>query len=622
MATQTLRTEIDDFIYRDVDIVEGYSFNQYDTIKRIHLYMNDQFESAGDDKIFHNIVKYRREAIARFLDIDSKDIRLLPTNPKSYYSTLFLEQELKHWLKKNKFGKLLNDMATELATFGSCVLRKTKDGAEIVDLRRLFIDPSVKDIKDSRFITLKHFLTPSQLKDKIKDGWNAEAIDRIIEAVKEKQSEGATSYEDDGLQSGGVSTPLIEVYERFGELTEEEAEECDIKSDKEFVRSHVIIAEPSLMQQAIGQDNKPYLEDKSEILYAKEWKGDYPFRDAHYSKTAGRWLGIGVIEDLFNAQERVNEIENQKRVSMELSSLHLFQTADNTIIQNVMTDLMNGDVVISKSGINPIANEERNLSAFRDEYDSWNVLADRVSFANDLITGNAIPSSTPATNAVIQNTNATSVFLFKRQNFSLFLQEFFNELVLPQCLKDLSGEHILRFVGDPAQLEVIDEVEINDAIINKILEVGRPLQAEEIEATKFVAKEQLSRTGNERFLKIKDNLYDDLEFEFDIIITNEQENIQITQQNTFSLLQSLITSQASGVDMLADPLFKTMFLDYAQKSGLNPAKLELAAGRRQTQPQGGQLQGQPVQPLTQSIDDLLKKTNERINEQGTPSPTA
>lgn len=616
MAMQQIRNEIDDFLYRDIDIVEGYSFNQYDTIKRVHLYMNDQFETGGDDRIFHNIVKYRREAIARFLDIDTKDIRLLPTNPKSYYSTLFLEQELKHWLKKNKFGKLLNDMATELATYGSCVLRKTKDGADIVDLRYLFLDPSVKNITDSRFITLKHFMTPSELKAKVKDGWDAEAIDRIIDAVENKQTNSQISYEGDGEQSGVSSAPLIEVYERFGEISEDEAQAIGLDTEEEFVRTHIICAEPFLKEMVTGQDNKQYAEDKSEVLYKKVWKGDYPFRDAHYSKTAGRWLGIGVVEDLFNAQERINEIENQKRVSMELSSLHLFQTADNTVLQNVLTDLQNGDLIQSKSGITPIMNEERNLGAFQNEYDSWNVLADRVSFASDLVTGNAIPASTPATNAVIQNTNATSVFLFKRQNFSLFLQEFFNELVLPQCLKDLSGEHILRFVGDPAQLEVIDEVEINDAIINKILEVGRPIQAEEIEAVKFTVKEQMSRTGNERFLKIKENLYDDLEFEFDIIITNEQENLQITQQNTFSLLQSLIQAQASGVDMLADPLFKTMFLDYAQKSGLNPAKLELAAGRRQTAPVGGQLQGQTAQPLTQSIDDLLKKTNERINEQG------
>ena len=614
MAIEQLRTEIDDFIYQDIDIVEGYSFNQYDNIKRIHLYMNDQFETGGDDRIFHNIVKYRREAIARFLDIDTKDIRLKANNPKSHYGTMFLEEELKFWLKKNKFGILLNDMATEIATFGSCVLRKTKDGAEIVDLRRLFIDPSVTDILDSRFITIKHFLTPSELKAKVKDGWDADAIDRIIKAVKENESNSAESYEDDGINEGTSGVPLIEVYERFGELTQEECDDISLDVKDEFARTHVIIAEPHRTQLTRDSKGNEFMENLAEVLYKKEWKGDYPFRDVHYAKTKGRWMGIGVVEDLFNAQERINEIENQKRKSMELSSMHLFQTADNTIIQNVLTDLMNGDMIISKQGITPVANEERNLGAFQNEYDQWNVLADRVSFANDLITGNAIPASTPATNAVIQNTNATSVFLFKRQNFSLFLQEFFNELVLPQVLKDLSTEHILRYAGEPSVLEQLDQVIINDTKIDRILEAGRPLMEEELQAIEFEVKEKMSRTGNERFLQIKDKMYDDLEFEFDIIITNEQENVQVLQQNTFSIMQSLIQAQSQGIDLLSDPLFKTMFFDYAEKSGLNPAKLELAAGRRKQQPQGGQVAGGDTQSLTQGVDQLLEKTNERINE--------
>lgn len=617
MAIEQLRREIDDFLYQDIDVVEGYSFNQYDNVKRIHLYMNDQFESGGEDRIFHNIVKHRREAIARFLDIDTKDIRLLPTNPNSLYSTMFLEQELKHWLKKNKFSMLLNEMATELATYGSCVLRKTKTGAEIIDLRKLFIDPTVKDILDSRFITIKHFLTPSELKAKVKDGWDIDAIDRIIKAVKENESDSAKSYEDDGQNDGVSSVPLIEVYERFGELNQEECDDIDLDTDKEFERTHIVIAEPHRTQLTVDTQGNEYMESLSEVLYKKVWKDEYPFRDVHYSKTAGRWQGIGVVEDLFNAQERVNEIENQKRKSMELSSMHLFQTADNTIIQNVLTDLMNGDVIISKQGISPVVNEERNLPAFQSEYDSWNILADKISFANDVVTGNAIPASTPATNAVIQNTNSISVFLFKRQNFALFLQEFFNELVLPQVLKDLTPEHIMKFTGEATQLKALDQVVINDEIAMKVLEAGRPLRAEEMQAIKFKVQEKLGRTGNERFVKIKERLYDDLEFEFDIIITNEQENVEVLQQNTFSILQSLIQAQSQGIDMFKDPVFKTLFTDYAQKIGINPAKLEMATSQRQNEIPGGQLTDTTAVPLDQAITNLLGKTEETINEQTT-----
>lgn len=605
MAIEQLRNEIDDFLYKDVAVVEGYNFNQYNTIKRAHLYMNNQFE--GDvDGIFYNVVNYRRDAIARFLDVDTKDIRLHATNPISYYSTMFLEQELKYWLKKNKFGMLLNDMATDLATYGSVVLRKTKDGAEIVDLRRLFLDPTVKDILDSRFITIKHLLTPSELKEKVKDGWDADAIERIIDNVKDQESDSQTSYEDDGNNDGTSSVPLIEVYERYGELTQEECEQCNIETDNDFERTLVIVAEPH--RTSYNPDTKKS-ESLAEVLFSKAWKGEYPFRDVHYAKTPGRWLGVGVVESLFDAQERINELENQKRTSMELSSLHLFQTQDETIVQNVLTDLVNGDVIISKSGIQPVVNEERNLQAFQTETDAWNVLADRVSFANDVVTGGAIPASTPATNAVIQNTNSISVFLFKRQNFTLFLQEFFNELVLPQVLKDLSEEHMLRYVGDPANLNAIDKVFINKKIVDEILDKGRPLMTEEIEAIKFQAKEELGKTGNQRFVKIKKDLYKDLEFEFDILISNEQENIQVLSQNTFSLLQTLVQAP----QMLDDPVFKTLLFDYAEKVGINPARLELAASQRQAQTPGGQITEGTI-PLSQAIPDIVGQAQERANE--------
>lgn len=605
-----IRKEVDDFLYTETNIVDGYSFSQYDTIKKIHLYMNDQFETESeDDRIFYNIVKYRREAIARFLDIDTKDIKLMAINPKSYWGTHFLEQELKYWLKKNKFGMLLNDMATELATFGSCVLRKTRKGAEIVDLRRMFIDPSVKDILDSRFITIKHYLTPSELIEKKKDGWDSDAIDRILERAEEKLSMSNTSYEDGIGQAGVSSTPIIEVYERFGELSEDECKEYGIDTDKSFEKTITIVAEPYDIRHTTDTNGIEHSEEMGEILMAKRWVGEYPFRDVHYSKTAGRWLGVGVVEDLFNAQERMNEIENQKRISMELSALHIFQTADDTIVQNVLTDLQSGDVIKSKSGFSPLANEERNLPAFQTEHDNWNVLADRISFANDVVTGNAIPASTPATNAVIQNTNSISVFLFKRQNFSLFLQEFFNELVLPQCLKDLSSEHILRYVGDPATLPVVDQVYINEEVAMEVLKRGRPMSMEEIEATKMSAKERLSKTGSQRFLNMKERFYDDLEFEFDINISNEQENVQLLTQNTFSLMQGLI----SAPQLIEDPVFKTLFFDYAEKVGINPARLEAAMAQRQTQPQGGMIAEAYKPPLSEAINGLMEEANQRVN---------
>lgn len=600
----TIRNEVDDFIYNNISVVDGYNFNQYETIKRIHLYLNSQFENGsfynGREKIFFNIVKNRKDAVSRFFDVDTKDIKLMPLNPKSEFSTLFLEKELQYWVKKNKIGLMLNKIADELVSYGSVVIRKTKKGAKVMDLRNLFLDPTVEDIQKSRFVIIKHYFTTTELRAKVKDGWDSDAVERIIRRKEEDKSNAPESYEDGENLNVIRSTPYIEVYERFGEVEEHYIKGG--KSDK-LIKALCIVAEPY---------NSSQLEDgstseKGEILFISEWNKDYPFVDCHYSKTAGRWLGVGVVEDLFPAQERMNELKNQQRISMELSSLHLFQTQDKTIVNNLLTDLRNGAVLQSKSGINPIVNEERNLSAFLSEEERYNILADKISFANDLITGSQLPASTPATNAVIQNNNAVSVFLFKRQNLTLWLQEFFNEFVLPQVLKDLSAEHMVRFTGDAIDLSMIDEEIIKIEQAKFVLNANKVIIPEELQANEFSIKAQLAKFGSARYGLIKEKLYDDLEFEFDILIGGEQEDVNLVTQNTKSVLIDIANNPA----ILANPATKLLFSEYARRVGVNPTKLEMALAKSDQQiAQQQQLTQQFAEP---TLPQPTRSANEVIN---------
>lgn len=595
----TLRNEIDDFIYNDIEVVDKYSFNQYSTIKRCHLYLNSQFEGSkyfdGRKKIFFNIVKSRKEAVARFFDLDTKDIKLIPSNPKSEFSTLFLEKELQYWVKKNKIDLLFNKMAEQLAGYGSAVIRKTPKGAKLVDLRRLFLDPTVEDINDSRFIIIKHSLTSSQLREKVKDGWDSDAIERIIRRVEERGgTESSTDSYEDGENLNTIrSTPYIDVYERFGEVKESEIKGG--KSNK-LVRSLMIIAEPFFTEQdADGNDV-----NNGEVLYKAKWNKPYPFADIHYSKTEGRWLGVGVVEDLFPAQERMNEIKNQQRMSMEISSIHLFQTTDNTIVSNILSDVTNGTVLKSKSGISPVVNEERNLAAFIQEEDRYNVLADKISFANDLITGSQLPSSTPATNAVIQNNNAVSVFLFKRQTVSLWIQDFFTDYVLEQALRDMKPEHILRYTGDSQKLALIDQSLVDIAKAKVVLNSSKPVTEEQLMAEEFSVRNELQKLGNARFVKIKENLYGDLEFEFDIQIGNEQEDPNVMANNIKGVLVDLVSNPA----ILQNPVAKMLFTEYAQRIGINPAKIEMALGQMDTQQLDPKVLEQNQQKIIGEIEDV------------------
>ena len=80
--------------------------------------------------------------------------------------------------------------------------------------------------------------------------------------------------------------------------------------DEEMVRALFIVA--GVNNYGLGEDGKTVTREVGVVLFRCKWFGDWPFRDFHYDKTEGRWLGVGVIEDLFQIQERTNELANEK----------------------------------------------------------------------------------------------------------------------------------------------------------------------------------------------------------------------------------------------------------------------------------------------------------------------
>lgn len=589
-----IRYESDQFLYNYISPVPGYAFNQYQTLKRIFLYLSNRYENGsyylGREKLFYNIVTPAVEVATKMLNIDTKDIRLIPTNDTSYFPTYLLEKELKQWLKKSEMGVILNRIAEEAPRFGSVLLEKTKDGARICDLRRTMLDPSVDYAKDSRFITTIHYMSDVELQ---KTGWK----DVDIAIAKFATTQAAQPFEDN---SGNLnimrSSPQVKVYKRYGEVPRWWLDGSKGKKSEEMVRALFIVAGPDFLQRpASGQTTT----EMGVVLFKSEWRGEYPFKDYHYHKIKGRWLGMGVVETLFDAQARFNELKNQRRVSMELSALHLFQTKDKTIVRNILTDMESGDLVFSPNGIEPIANEERNLAAFNDEEESYGNQVDKLTFAYEAIRGDAPPATTPLGTTQIAVAQATGVYMFKRQNLSLFLRSFFNDLVLPQLTKDLTPEHIMRFTGSQQELDKLDqsaaELYVNEVLMKTAMNGEVPTVGLQDQARQKALKEY-RKLGTNRFIRIKEAYYDDVQFDFDFNIDNEELDPNRTLQGIQTLFSFL-----QNPAVLQDPRLKMLFYQAAESLGISPGEMEFADNQATEMQQQGQLptlqsQQQPSQP--------------------------
>lgn len=608
-----IRYEVDQFLYNFISPVPGYAFNTYQTIKRTFLYLSNRYENGsyylGREKLFFNIITPPVEVATKMLSIDPKNIKLIPTNPESYFPTYLLEKELAQWLKTSEMGKILNQIAEEAPRYGSVFLEKTKDGAKVCDIRRTMYDPSVERILDSRFITTIHYMSDVDLRN---SGWDEQAIELAIERFGNTQA--AQAMEDfSGNLNVMRSSPQVKVYKRYGEVPEWWLDESmpipQQGSSTKMVRSLFITAGPDVLQRnTSGQ----IVGELGVTLFKSKWRGDYPFKDFHYTKIKGRLLGMGVPEMLFDVQTRFNELKNQKRLSMELSTLHLFQTKDKSLVRNVLTDLENGDIMFSPNGVEPVANEERNLPAFQQEEESYANQVDKLSFAYEAIRGDDQPGNQTLGEVQIQVASATGVYGFKKKNMRYFLKGFFNDLVLPQLIKDLTPEHIMRFTGTAQELDKLDtaaaEIYANDVIIKTAMEGGKVDQALQDTARQKAIKEY-RKSGTNRYLKIKEQFYKDAKFDFDFDIENQD-----TDPN--KLLQGIQTlfGFLQNPAVLQDPRLKMLFYEAAEQFGISPAEMEFADNQATEMQQNGQLptlqaqqqpQGQP-QPQAQPQAQLTR----------------
>jgi hypothetical protein len=73
----------DDYYSKEIEVVPGYEFSQYKTLRTIELYHNSRFESGKKDSLkrekpFYNITKFRVNVAVRATDLDTKDVQIKP----------------------------------------------------------------------------------------------------------------------------------------------------------------------------------------------------------------------------------------------------------------------------------------------------------------------------------------------------------------------------------------------------------------------------------------------------------------------------------------------------------------------------------------------------------------
>jgi len=556
MTDQDTRKLIQSF-YEDVEMPGGWTRNQSEVLKMVDRFYHSQFKNGKYDaqgfrKFFYNIVTPACDIATKFIDLDTRDIILTPEHNNDELRVFLMQRRLKQWLKDSDFGILLNDITHTWPIYGHLVIKKSKNGWTNVPLQSLRNNPSAKGIVTNDFVEV-YSMTP----DEMPKEWD--------------------------------TTKLLE----RGEMDEFVIYDCFTKTKKGWKRE----VKGDLWAKRVGGGIQRSVESEintrgtdwvgSVVLFEEDLK-EHNYRELKWKHVPGSALGIGYVEYLEDNQIARNETENLERKSLAIHSTPLFWSADEELSgKNTVVNYQPGNILYTPSGLNPVANEARNLPQFQETRQNWDSNTERKTFTSDITTGASLPSRTPLGVANLQASLASSFFERKREEMGLFIKRLLMDDIIPNFATDTAQEHTMIFSCADEESNYLDdaitEALVGEKIIKYTEKTGWFPSVEQKELLRMQVKDKL-KGKKQRFLKIPKNFWKNAKYMVDINITGESSDVSVKSQ----LVQMVLQIAGTNPMALQDPTSRSLIFKLLSLGGISPVELGLtyqSKDQPQMQPQ-------------------------------------
>lgn len=542
-----------DFTDKNIEIVEGYSFNQLKRVKDNQRLYAGKFLSGNEDefgyKYFPNMGKPRVKNAAKNLDLDTKDINIQATSPDNDYKAWIMRRDVNRWMRERNLGVVFNDMAIQTPKYGTFVLKKV-GGKEIVrkvNLKNLKNDQTCEKLEYSGWVIEDHYYTIAELKAEVElRGWDKEAIDRAVTSYRINKKENYDDNMDTNEAQGNAQ--YIHVKEFYGDVPEScYKPDGDANTYKLY---NFIVISPEKGKGEVSTDDA---EKEGLILYKKEIKSIADvYKEVHFDKEEGRWLGVGIIEDLEDSQIMKNEQINQMMMAIKLANLILFQTNDETVARNILTDLVNGDIIKVKSELKRVQTENSGLNTDTLLSKEIQTIADSLSNSFEVTTGESLPSGTPFSLGMLIDKNANKLFDFILENMGMFIQDVFESWIIPELEKDLSVKHLLSITDESEMKWIMERVKKThtwEAVAKYIMESGSMPTMGEVELASQVLTERMSDPES-LALDLPDDFYD-FKKAVEVNVTDERNN----KAEKLATLGNIMQILGNKPEMIDSPVF-------------------------------------------------------------------
>lgn len=536
--------EIRQYTTEVVNVGEAYDYSQYKLTRRItlfesHTYPTGKFDSQGNYKLWYDGISSRISNEVKNIDFDTKDVKVHSDRAKDDLAVIITNLKLKEYLRDTGQDEEFNAAVEQGSGWGNAVWKKVNKSYQRMDLKNFYvINQTAEDLDDSPVIE-RHQLTSADLRAK------AKVWENVKEVLKGVKSDSFKSTIEGQAQT--TTVPYYDIYERNGDvcladLKEVHGEVANEGDEDIYVFAKVIVAGKKSTAAGVAIEL---------VLFAEEMKGKSNcdiYKEFHRGVYKGKWFREGLYELLFDQQVRLNQIGNQLALGLEFASKIIFQSKDKLIVQNILTDMKNGDIIRTDG----LAQVPVAMEGFTQLVSEWNIVQQHmndIANSSPIVTGEGMPQRMPFQVAALLNQNANKLFDYIRQKLAIPFTAMFDEWIVPELVAQLTAEEILRLTGDSTMLSRLYGMIVDAWYVKNMVAIGPHGQdiadtLKAAELSKLIARPQLLMQGLQESFK-------DFEPSTSCVITGENSSLPEEMQtlSTFIALEQDPIRRSALIEM-------------------------------------------------------------------------
>lgn len=540
VALNIIQTEKSDYETSPSFVTEKVGFNMREVIRKARKNYHGIFDqpndpSTGRPKIWEHLTKVFVDFVVKNIDLDTKDINFRAKNAEAIKLTNVVRHIVKNKLDEIDFGEDLDLAERQLAIDGTIVWANENEvKPRLVNLLNFYIDPNAFSIDDAYSVHEGMLPTMSDFKKlaKEKNFFDYEDVDTSKNINPNDPNAGNT-----------VTQERVQLFRRVGMLPKY----CITgkKADKEIdvpTESWYTISGSSAKLHAVK-----LRKDNSNKGYQEAW----------LFRVFGRWHGEGIGERLMHKQVQENTNINVRQNRALVSQLGIFLIRQGSGITPQMISRLsaNGALPVQniETDIKQLPMQEASNASYKDSDNTWS-WSQRLAGTFDASIGENLPSSMPATNAVIQQNASASQSTLIKEQFGMFLQRWLKKQALPLIFKDLSVGDAVRIMGDEKEIIEIDENQVFGQVADQLEQMnqnGQFADPQQVMMEIERAKAQLKSMGKTRFLELLETP-DVTQYDVQVFVTNEEFDKGVMTQNLITMLQAAPEYKAEILREIAD----------------------------------------------------------------------